>query len=457
MTSRKNNIRILIVDDNNDLLSALRLFLTPHAGEVSILRNPNLIPSTLQQKNFDLVLLDMNYTAGIHNGNEGLYWMKRIHEMDPLIAVIMITGYGDIELAVQAVKEGATDFIQKSWDEEKILSSVLSALKVRESQMELHALSNKKKHLETVIASETTWCPCPSSAMAGISKLINKVACTDANILILGENGTGKEIVARQIHALSARSSELFVAVDLASLSETLFESELFGYKKGAFTDAKTDKSGFIELADKGTLFLDEIGNLSLPMQTKILSLLQNREFTALGSVRKTSVDIRLVAATNKDLHSMVEEGSFRQDLLYRMNTIQIKIPPLRERPEDIPALARFFLNKYSERYGKKLEPAAPAVMKKICAQPWPGNIRELQHAMEKAVILASGNEINADDFITDQYRKSFEPESFNLAENEKHLISKAIEKHRGNMSHTARSLGINRSTLYEKIRRYGL
>jgi two-component system, NtrC family, response regulator HydG len=454
----KNNFRILIIDDNNELLSALSLFLTPHAGEVSVLRNPNLIPATLEQKSFDLVLLDMNYTAGINNGNEGLYWMKRIREMDPSIAVVMITGYGDIELAVKAVKEGAADFIQKSWDEEKILSSVLSALKVRESQLALKSLTNKNQHLEEVIASGSSYCPCPSPAMAGISKLIQKVAVTDANVLILGENGTGKEIIARQIHELSPRSPELFVMVDLASLAESLFESELFGYKKGAFTDAKTDKSGYIELADKGTLFLDEIGNLSLPMQAKILSVLQNHEFTALGSIKKIPVDLRIIAATNKDLPAMVEEGSFRQDLLYRMNTIQIDIPPLRERSEDIPVLARFFLKKYNDRYGKKIREFTTPAIKKLCVHSWPGNIRELQHALEKAVILSQGEELTTDDFNLDKGRKTIAGiDTFNLEENEKQLIARAIEKHKGNMSHTARSLGINRSTLYEKIKRYGL
>ena len=450
--------RILIVDDNNELLTGMKLFLSPYAGEVVTLRNPNLIPTTIRQNNFDLVLLDMNFEAGVNTGNEGLYWMKRIHESDPLVAIVMITAFGDIELAVKAVKEGAVDFIQKSWDEGKILSTVLAALKIRESQLAVNTLTNQKKHLQQLSASTTDMCFGCSPAMQEILQTVDKVAATDANILILGENGTGKEIIARYLHNKSARSTEMMITVDLASLAETLFEGELFGYRKGAFTDAKTDKTGYIELADKGTLFLDEIGNLSMPMQAKILSVLQNREFTPLGSVRKTQVDLRLISATNKDLTTLVEQGSFRQDLLYRLNTIQLKLPPLRERKEDIPILAWFFFKKYVGKYGKDVQEISQGAINKLSKHSWPGNVRELQHAIEKAVILTTGSQLTENDFSFGiKSNQVTDSSNFNLADNEKQLISRAIEKHRGNMSHTAKSLGINRSTLYEKIRRYGL
>lgn len=450
--------RILIVDDNPELLSGMKLFLSPHTGEVVILRNPNLIPATMQQSGFDLVLLDMNFTAGVNTGNEGLYWMKRIHESDPLVSIVMITAFGDIELAVKAVKEGAVDFIQKSWDEDKILSTILAALKIRESRMAIKTLTNQKKHLQQLALPDTDLCFGRSPVMQDVLHTVEKVAVTDANILILGENGTGKEMIARHIHCKSMRSSEMMVTVDLASLAETLFESELFGYRKGAFTDAKVDKSGYLELSDKGTLFLDEIGNLSMPMQAKILSVLQSREFTPLGSVKKTQVDLRLISATNKDLTAMVEQGNFRQDLLYRLNTIQIELPPLRERKEDIPILAWFFFQKYISKYGKNIRDISQGAINKLNKHTWPGNIRELQHAIEKAVILATGSQLTENDFSFGiKSNQVTDSSNFNLADNEKHLISRAIEKHRGNMSHTAKSLGINRSTLYEKIRRYGL
>jgi DNA-binding NtrC family response regulator len=370
----------------------------------------------------------------------------------------MITAFGDIELAVEAVKEGAVDFIQKSWDEEKILSTILAALKIRESRMAIKTLTNQKKHLQQLALPDTDLCFGHSPAMQDVLHTVEKVAVTDTNILILGENGTGKEIIARHIHCKSMRSSEMMVTVDLASLAETLFESELFGYRKGAFTDAKADKSGYLELADEGTLFLDEIGNLSLPMQAKILSVLQNREFTPLGSVKKTQVNLRLISATNKDLTAMVEQGNFRQDLLYRLNTIQIELPPLRERKEDIPILAWFFFQKYISKYGKNIRDISQGAINKLNKHSWPGNIRELKHAIEKAVILATGSQLTENDFSFGiNSNQVTDSSNFNLADNEKQLISRAIEKHRGNMSHTAKSLGINRSTLYEKIRRYGL
>jgi two-component system, NtrC family, response regulator HydG len=454
----KLKARILIVDDNEELLVGLKMFLTPHVGEVVTLKNPNQLPNLLQKNSFDLVLLDMNFTAGINTGNEGLYWMKRIIEIDPAATVVLITGYGDVELAVNAMKEGASDFIQKSWDEEKILSSILSALKIRESKIEIKSLKNKQKHLSEKSSLNYNICIGKSPAMQKVFETVEKVAKTDANILILGENGTGKEVIAREIHKQSARSTEIFVSVDLASLSETLFESELFGHKKGAFTDAREDKPGRFEIASGGTLFLDEIGNLSFPLQAKLLSVLQNREITPLGSSIKVPVDIRLISATNSPIHSMIEDKTFREDLLYRINTIMIELPPLRERKEDIPSLVVFFLKNYCEKYHKSCTSVSPGAMKKLVEYPWPGNVRELKHIVEKAVILSDLPVLNEADFMFNSRNSKITiSDNFNIQEHEKQLISAAIEKNKGNLSHAAKALGINRSTLYEKIKRYDL
>ncbi|HEY4787040.1 MAG TPA: sigma-54 dependent transcriptional regulator [Bacteroidales bacterium] len=454
----KLKARILIVDDNEELLMGLKMFLTPHVGEVVTLKNPNQLLSTIQNNNFDLILLDMNFTAGVNSGNEGLYWMKRVLEVDSTATIVLITGFGDVELAVKAMREGAIDFIQKSWDEEKILSSVLNAMKIRESKMEITSLKNKQKHLTEKNAANYDVCIGKSAAMQKVFTTIEKVAKTDANILILGENGTGKEVIAREIHRQSSRSSEIFVTVDLASLPESLFESELFGYKKGAFTDAKEDKPGRFEIASGGTLFLDEIGNLSMPMQSKILSALQNREVTPLGSSRKVNFDVRLISATNAQLYAMVDDKTFREDLLYRINTIQIELPPLRDRKEDIPSLVIFFLKKYCEKYGKTCTSINPQALDKLVQYSWPGNVRELKHIIEKAVILSDSCSLEEADFMFNVRKANARTsENYNLQENEKQLINAAIDKYQNNLSHAAKALGINRSTLYEKIKRYGL
>jgi two-component system response regulator HydG len=450
--------RILIVDDNEELLMGLKMFLTPHIGDVTTLKNPNQLPSFFQNNDFDLVLLDMNFTAGVNSGNEGLYWMKRILEMDSTATIVLITGFGDVELAVKAMREGAADFIQKSWDEEKILSSVLNALKIRESKIEINSLKNKQKHLSEKTSANYDLCTGKSPSMQKVFATIEKVAKTDANILILGENGTGKEVIAREIHRQSSRSSEIFVTVDLASLPESLFESELFGYKKGAFTDAKEDKPGRFEIASGGSLFLDEIGNLSLPMQAKILSAIQNREVTPLGSSRKVEFDVRLISATNSPLYTMVDDKTFREDLLYRINTIQVELPPLRDRKEDIPALVVFFLKKYCEKYRKTCTSVNPQAMDKLVQYGWPGNVRELKHIMEKAVILSDSGVLEEADFLFNTRKANARTvDNYNLQENEKQLINMAIDKYQNNLSHAAKALGINRSTLYEKIKRYGI
>lgn len=456
MTKTKG--KILIVDDNEELLIALKMILTPHFAEIILEKNPNRISSILDQHSFDLFLLDMNFRAGRNTGNEGIFWMNRIFEKDPAATIIFITAFGDIELAVKAMKEGAADFIQKSWEQEKILSTILSAYRLRLSKLEISRLKSKQKHLEESIDRGFQFCPGVSKAMTEVMRIVDKVATTDANILLLGDSGTGKEVIAREIHKRSSRSEEIFVAVDLGSLSETLFESELFGHVKGAYTDAADNKPGRFEIASGGTLFLDEIGNLTLPLQSKILTAVQNKEVVPLGSNSPIQTDIRLISATNKSLIEMVQQGEFREDLLYRLNTVQIEIPPLRERPEDIPDLAAFFLGQFQKTYHKNNLHIGKTAMKTLLDYSWPGNIRELKHAIEKAVIFSDTSTISVGDLCFMDYRKvSDKPETFSLEKNEKYLIMKALAKHKGNISSTAKELEINRSTLYEKIKKYGI
>lgn len=450
--------RILIVDDNEELLIALRLFLSPHFSEIITKKNPNLIPSLIPQ-NFDVILLDMNFKAGINTGNEGFYWMKEILKFDSSAIIVFITAYSDVEMAVKAIKEGAADFIQKSWDEHKILSTLLSAYQLRQSKLEITKLKTKHQHLSQNIQKEFVLIKGKSPKMENLYETINKVSNTKANILLLGENGSGKEVIAREIHRLSDRKDELFVSVDLGALSESLFESELFGHTKGSFTDAKQDRAGRFEVASGGTLFLDEIGNLSLPLQAKLLSAIQNEEIVKIGSNQTVAVDIRLICATNKNLHKMLEKGEFREDLLYRINTIQIDIPSLRERLEDIPILSNYFLDIFKTKYKKPKLKIRKTALEQLSQHPWPGNIRELRHSIEKAVIMAEKSELYATDFYVDskQSLKLKEQQSFNIAENEKQLIQKAIARYNGNLSLTAKNLGINRSTLYDKMRKYDL
>ena len=450
--------RILIVDDNEELLIALKLFLSPHFSEIYTERNPNLIPSLITN-NFDIVLLDMNFKAGINTGNEGFYWMQEILKVDPSAIIVFITAYSDVELAVKAIKEGATDFIQKSWDENKILSTILSAYQLRQSKLEIKQLKTKHEHLNQNIQNEFNLIKGESPKMQILYNTINKVSDTKANILLLGENGSGKEVIAREIHRLSDRKNEIFVSVDLGSISETLFESELFGHTKGAYTDAKEDRSGRFEIASGGTLFLDEIGNLSLPLQAKLLSAIQNEEIVRLGSNQPIPIDIRLICATNKNLNKMVEKGEFREDLLYRINTIQLEIPSLRERVEDIPILSNYFLDLYKTKYNKPELKIGKSALEQLKNHHWQGNIRELRHSVEKAVIMAETKMLKAADFFFDtkQLLNQEKLDSYNLVENEKQLIQKAIARYKGNLSLTAKMLGINRSTLYEKMKKYEL
>jgi DNA-binding NtrC family response regulator len=450
---------ILIIDDNKDLLIALRIILSRHFELIQTLNNPNLIISTLEKERFDVILLDMNFKAGIATGNEGIFWLNKILEIDSTATVVFITAFGDIELAVKSMKEGATDFILKSWDEQKILSTVLVAFKLKKSRQEVTLLKKKQQHLTDEMSKDFSICYCQSEAMKTLSDMAGKVAKTEASILILGENGTGKEIIAREIHRLSERSNEIFVKVDLGALPETLFESELFGHKKGAFTDAKEERDGRFVIASGGTLFLDEIGNLPLSLQSKLLSAIQNREIYPLGSSVPTKTDVRIISATNMPLNEMIGKQLFREDLFYRINAIQLEMPPLRNRKEDIDVLSQFFLRKYGLQYAKSGIKISSSAKKRLLDHDWPGNIRELEHTIEKGVILAEMHEI-LPEHIFPQNASSGPanvPETLNLDDHEKYVIEKALKQNKGNVSNASKKLGINRSTLYQKMKKYGI
>lgn len=455
----KNDGKILIVDDNKELMTALKLLLIPHFSAIITEANPNLIPGIIEKSNFDLILLDMNFTAGVHSGNEGIFWMNKILEVDPEACIVFITAYGDVELAVKSIKKGATDFILKSWDEEKILNTVLAAWKIRQSKLEIKRLRAKQKHLSHHCNQQDHFCVTRSKKMEEVMEMVDKVSDTDANILILGENGTGKEVIAREIHKRSKRADDIFVSVNITSLSDSLFESEMFGHIKGAFTDAKNDRAGRFEIASGGTLLLDEIGDLKFSLQAKLLAVLQNREITRLGAQSPTAVDIRLICSTNKNIHNLVKEQKFREDLLYRINTIEIELPPLRERPEDIPALSKYFLARFAEKYQRGILKISSEAMENLMARPWSGNVRELEHTIEKAVIMSDSVTLKPHDFFIKSTSAGLPADRnmFNLGENEKHIIEKALGRFQGNISLTAKKLGINRTTLYDKMKKYGL
>lgn len=448
---------ILIVDDNRSILSALEILLTPEFQTVTTLSDPNQIPTELRKKDYNLVVLDMNFNAGINTGNEGIYWLGRIRETHPEISVVMITAYGDVELTVKALKNGATDFVLKPWDNAKLLATLKSALQLNLSKKEVSQLKEKEKGLKQEINREQKFIVGSSPQLMHVLNLVRKVAKTDANVLITGENGTGKELIAQEIHRLSNRSEEVMVSVDMGAITETLFESELFGHVKGAFTDARENRPGKFEVADKGSLFLDEIGNLSFHLQAKLLAAIQNRLISRLGSNQTVSIDIRLICATNKNLENMVREGLFREDLLYRINTIQIEVPPLRERGNDVLVLAEFFLKKYSSKYNKPNLIINQQARDKLLKYTWPGNIRELQHTIEKAIILSDNNILKPEDFFIRPIHsgKSLSAE-ITLGEMEKRMINLAIEKNGGNMSSAADQLGITRQTLYNKMKKSG-
>jgi DNA-binding NtrC family response regulator len=448
---------ILIVDDNKSICSALEILLIPEFQIVTTMSDPSHIPTELRKRDYNLVILDMNFNAGIFTGNEGIYWLCRIKETNPEISVVMITAYGDVELTVKALKMGATDFVLKPWDNAKLLATLKSALQLNWSKKEVSQLKEKEKGLINVINHEQKFIVGSSPQLMTVLNMVRKVAKTDANILITGENGTGKELIAQEIHRLSKRSQEVLVSVDMGAISETLFESELFGHVRGAFTDARESRPGKFEIADKGTLFLDEIGNLSLHLQAKLLTAIQNRLISRVGATQTVPIDIRLICATNKDPESMVQEGLFREDLLYRINTIQIEVPPLRERGSDVLILADFFLKKYISKYNKPNLKINQRAQDKLLKYSWPGNIRELQHSIEKAVIMSENNVLRPEDFFMRpaQHWKSTANET-TLEEMEKRMIDLAIEKNNGNFSAAADQLGISRQTLYNKMRKLG-
>ncbi len=452
------NANILVIDDNKNLLTALELLLAPFCNRLTCLQSPNSIYSELQQHNYDVVLLDMNFKAGINTGNEGIYWLKEILQQHSNISVIMITAYGDVELAVKAVRLGAFDFILKPWNNDKLLTTIEAAWKLSRSKDQVNQLQLKQESLIEEINKIDKPIIGKSAAWLQIMDMVKKIATTDVNVLITGENGTGKELVAKEIHRLSVRANRIMVSVDMGSVAETLFESELFGHKKGAFTDAHTDRMGKIEAANQGTLFLDEIGNLSLSMQAKLLTVLQNHTLNRVGDNKNINVDIRLICATNSNLPEMVTKDQFREDLLYRINTIQLELPPLRKRVDDISELANFFLKKYSKKYNKGNIRINAAAIKKLETYAWPGNVRELQHAIEKAVILSDNDILTPADFLFKTAAANTNtPYTGTLEEMEQKLIANALEKHGSNLSAVATQLGISRQTLYNKIKKYGL
>ena len=448
------NATILIIDDDTDVLTAVRLLLKTEVKEVLIEKNPDAIKTLLPAKNFDLILLDMNFNSSINTGNEGIFWLKKIKELSPATAVIMITAYGDIDLAVRSLKEGAGDFMIKPWHNERLLDTIKDLLQKKSGTV---PAGNNVHH--SVIGSELLG---ESESMLDIFKKIEKIAPTDANILILGENGTGKDLVAKAIHQRSLRTNKPYVKVDAGALTETLFESELFGYKKGAFTDAKEDRMGRFEAATSGTLFLDEIGNITLQQQARLLTVLQNRQVTPLGSNQSLPIDIRLLCATNVPFTELANESRFRKDLIYRINTVEITIPPLRKRSTDINLLAKHFVKLYAAKYFKPNLELDAAALKKLTQYHFPGNVRELQYVIERAVIMSEADIINDTDLIFSSLENQLQQDNdynadFRLTTVERNAIQKVIEKHNGNITKAAKELGLTRTALYRRLNKYDI
>jgi len=456
----KKSGKVLIIDDNEDILNAGRLLLKQHLAAVDTEKDPERIPALLQAETYDVILLDMNFAKGATSGREGFTWLRRILELDPDAVVVLITAYGDVELAVRAVKEGASDFILKPWQNEKLLATLNAALNLRRSRIEAHSLRNRQQQLSADLDQPFQDLVGHSQAMEGVFKLVRKVAATDASVLILGENGTGKELVAREIHRQSLRAGEVFIAVDMGAVPETLFESELFGHVKGAFTDAREDRAGRFEIASGGTLFLDEIANLPLTLQAKILSALESRKVTRLGSNKVIPIDVRIICATNQPILELANQGRFRQDLLYRINTVEIPLPPLRRRGGDTLLLAEHFLKIYGKKYGRENKRLTPAAQKKLESYSWPGNVRELQHAIERAIILSESDALQpADFFLPTETAKevSLSGADYNLEEIEKRAIHRALAKHGGNISQAAKELGLSRAALYRRLQKHDI
>lgn len=439
--------KILVIDDDVDVLTAIRLLLKPLVNEIVVEKNPGNINFQIETKKFDLIILDMNFNGLVNTGNEGIYWLNKIKQFNPNIAVVLMTAYADIDLAVKGLKEGASDFLIKPWKNEKIINTLKSILKSEKKVKENFSSNN------IPIIGE-------SDAMKDVFIKLKKVAPTDANVLILGENGTGKDLIARAIHENSNRKNKPFVKVDVGSLTSSLFESELFGYKKGAFTGANEDRKGRFEGANGGTLFLDEIGNISLGQQVRLLTVLQNRQVTPLGANKPISIDIRLICATNENPSTLADERKFRKDLIYRINTLDITIPPLRKRGKDIILLAKYFVHLYEEKYNKNNFEFDASFIKKLMNHNFPGNVRELQYILERAVIMTDGNILKAEDLVFSSIERSIEtntPKSLNLDDIEKNAILTVLEKNKGNISKSAKELGITRAALYRRLEKYEL
>jgi two-component system, NtrC family, response regulator HydG len=449
--------RILIVDDDVSLLRTLKLLLRDDFDLIQTISNPKFIPSEIKKLRYDVVLLDMNFSIGKQSGDEGLFWLKQIIEIDPTQVVIMITAYGEINLAVKAIKQGASDFIVKPWENTKLMATIRTGIKLCQSNRNISRLENQQQMMHEDVRRQFQFIPGSSPGMLEVLNIIDKVADTEANVLLLGDNGTGKELIARDIHNKSGRRNNIFMAVDLGSLNENLFESELFGHVKGAFTGADTNKAGRFEIAEGGTLFLDEIGNLPLSLQGKLLTAIQQRKIMPLGSADEREIDIRFICASNRPLAEMVKDNLFREDLLYRINTVQIEIPPLRKRGDDIIHLAQHFLIKYAGKYNKAHSRFTSGALLKLSRHSWPGNVRELEHAVERAVILSEGNILGEEDFVFNQ-KSGFQEESLTSIEDiEKYYLIKSLEKNRGNLTKVAEDLNLSRQTIYRKMKKYGL
>lgn len=452
---RKTIARLLIIDDDPDVLFAARVYLKRFISEVETLDKPREIIKKFNEQSYDVVLMDMNFQAGHSDGKEGLYWFEQIKEISPETVVVLMTAFADVSVAVDSIKKGAFDFVLKPWNNERLLATIHAAIKLSRSLRKSEKLENIQSEIfkannETVIGE--------APAFQEVLKVVQKVANTDANVLLMGDNGTGKFVIAKMLHEYSDRKKEVFIHVDLGSLSENLFESELFGYAKGAFTDAKEPRMGRFEMAEKGTIFLDEIANLSLKLQTKLLTVIQNRKVVRLGEAREREIDVRIICATNADLNYEVEEENFRQDLLYRINTIEITLPSLKERVEDVPLLAKHFLEKNKKKYRKNKLQISKEALREMGRYNWPGNIRELEHVIERAVILCESDEIKKDDLrFSNSKFKNNSLETLNLEEMERHLVSSAIKKHSGNISKAAKELGITRTALYRRMEKYDL
>ncbi len=452
--------RILAVDDNEDILFALKLLMRPHVELIETLSGPERLPEIMKKQDWDVILLDMNFTKDAISGQEGFDALSQILEIDDQAVVVFITAYGDAEKAVKAIKMGATDFILKPWQNEKILATINSAISLRRTRIQAQNLKLKQQEISAVLDQPYTDFVGQSPEMYEVFNTIKKVAATDANVLILGENGTGKELVARALYRNSLRKDEVFISVDLGSIPETLFESELFGHEKGAFTDAHKMKQGRFEIASSGTLFLDEIGNLTYPLQSKLLTVLERREIMRVGSTKPVPIDVRMICATNTSIHQDVADGIFRQDLLYRINTVEVHLPALRDRTGDVPLLADHFLKIYSRKYRKPIRNIQSSAIKRLNQYSWPGNVRELQHSIERAVIMCDGSSLGPDDFnLTSSVKSSggLELDSFNLEDIEKTIIEKVLKTNQGNVTQAATQLGLTRTSLYRRMEKHGL